>query len=325
VASLVCLPRGLSASQFVALRVSLGVYLAVYCLKRIPYAGELWGPGGMLADPNANMSSEYLLYPPLVFSSETAVQALLWVMTASGMLLALGVARRTAALVLWIGLIALVHRNNLTLNVGLPYLGWLLLAMLVPPLGEGSACRPRDVHWKMPSALLYGAWLLFGLTYTYAGLEKLGAEEWMQGSAFQFIAQQPVVYGWAASMLEASPTSLLEMLSWISVGLELVCLPLLFLAPTRAAAWVALTGLQLAVLATMDLFDLTVAVLLFHALLFDPSWLAFASRTYRDGRAWAAGQAPPASEQDPREESTRGESDDRAEPAAAVGSLAGPP
>jgi len=270
-------PEGLLRSHFLLLRAVLGVYLAAYFACRVPFAAELYGPAGMISDPSANVSSQYLPVLDAPFASEATAQILLLSFAVAGVLFALGIARRTCAILIWLGLMLLVHRNNLTLNIGLSYLGWLILATVLVPTGEGGVWPSRNSgsnrEWRFPRTLTYGAWLVFGLSYTFAGFEKIAQPEWLEGSALRHILQQPLSYSWASSLAEVAPETLLRAASWSALLCECACLGMIVIAPGRLCAWLSLTAMQLGILLSLDLYDLSLAVLLFHALIFDPSWL----------------------------------------------------
>lgn len=271
--SLLEAPQPLGPARFAAVRMALGIYLATHFAMLIPCAGELYGPAGMIGDPELNVSAYYLPSTPGIFASETTAKFFLATLTGLSVLFSAGRMRRAAAFVLWVGLILLLHRNNLTSNVSLSYVGWLLLATLIVPLGEGGAGARRDPTWKAPPALLVGAWALFGLTYSYSGWMKLQSAEWTSGSALSWISAQPLAIATTANLVSGLPDWALRCATWAALGAEILCAPLVLLAPTRALAWSAVTLMQVGLLGFLHLHDVTIAVLIFHLLLFDPSWI----------------------------------------------------
>jgi hypothetical protein len=170
-------------------------------------------------------------------------------------------------------LVVLLLRNNLTSNVSLPYIGWMLLATLAVPRGEAWTPWARSSEWRFPKALIAGAWVLFGVSYSFSGLDKLRALEWREGSALLYIAQQPITYAPATWTMQALPDWMLQVATWSALALEVACAPLALVAATRGPVWLGLTGMQICILATMQISEVTLGLLLFHALLLDPAWL----------------------------------------------------
>jgi len=276
--SWLALPQPLGARGFAALRIALGGYLVHHFVTQLPHAEELYGQHGVLPYPGLNPSTLYLPATPWIFDSAARIQALLVLLAGGALLLLLGVARRSMAVALWLGLVVLLHRNNLTTNIGLPYLGWLLLATALVPEGEAFAlARPRAearCDWRCPPLLVYGGWVVFGLSYSYAGWMKALAIEWSSGHALSLIAAQPIAYTMTATLVSDTPERVLELATWGTVAAELLCAPLVLFAPTRALVWCTLSLMQVGLLASLRLTELSLGVLLFHALLFDPSWIA---------------------------------------------------
>src|SRR5690606_28160381 len=109
-------------------------------------------------DAAANFTHGILPNPLTRWDSPAFAEAFLAALIGLSLLLALGCWRRGAALLLAYGSACLFNRNNLIANPSLPYLGVLLLLMVVIPAGEpwsvgasvrGSASR-RDRGWAMP-------------------------------------------------------------------------------------------------------------------------------------------------------------------------------
>ena len=264
--------HSMDAAGFALWRVAMGGFLAVHFAALLPYAPEIYGPEGVFPDASTNLSAGALPPTPWLFSSALATRATVGGLTLLSVGFALGFARRLAAVLIWAGLVMLLHRNNLTHNVSLPYLGWLLLASTLVPTGEGGGFSRRDPDWAFPKALLLGAWVVFGVSYTLGGWVKLQRPEWWTGDALGYVFERPITHAPVAYLASLLPEPTLRLASWGSAGLEGVAAAMILLPSTRLVAWWGLTGLQLGILATMDLAELSVAVLLFHLFLYDPTW-----------------------------------------------------
>ena len=69
------------------------------------------------------------------------------------------------------------------------------------------------------------------------------------------------------------PRVWLQIATWTSLAAELIFLPMSLGLTTRKVAWLAMSGLQIAILCVVNFADLTLAMLLAHLFTFDPRWL----------------------------------------------------
>jgi hypothetical protein len=255
--------------RFAAVRMLLGGYLAVEFLRLAPYAGELFGSEGML--PHAALSPTYPWFPDLLYRLDSPVFVRLFVLllAASSLLLAFGVARRPVALLLWYGWAALFHRNNLIEDPALFFIGWMLLAFAVVPPGESWRRGRGQPSWTFPAVLYWGALLILGAGYSVSGLHKLlHAPSWQDGRALELVLEGPLARdNLLVDVFLGLPDVLRRLSTWFVLGLELTALPLLLWSATRRVAWTGLVGMHLGVLLTVSFADLSLGMLVFHALL----------------------------------------------------------
>jgi predicted DCC family thiol-disulfide oxidoreductase YuxK len=266
--------RELSPTSAYGLRVFrfvFGMYLAYHCFDLVPVAGELFSAQGMIPDPG--LLPTYPWFPNLLFVCDSALSAQIFValLGVLGVALAGGFFPRMCALLLWYGLACLVTRNVFIRNPGLPYVGWMLLAL--------TFVRPiRDLGPKeeaLPRALYRGAWVLLALGYTISGLHKLGAPSWQDGSALLRLMDNPLsrptlVGDW----LRAAPPILLQVATYAALALEILFAPLSLWSRSRPWVWLAMIGMHLGIMLTVDFVDLTLGMLMMHAFTFDARWIA---------------------------------------------------
>jgi len=268
--------KPLGERHFAALRLALGVYLLTHFALLVPYAGELFGPAGML--PNAASLPSSGLFPNLLAgSTPNLARAVLVALTLVAALFSAGVYRRACAVLLWFGWATLFNRNPFINNPSIPYVGWLLLACAIVPneqpwrLPVPRARRP----WLPPRLLGPSAWLLLGLGYTLSGIHKLGSPSWLEGTALRHVLELPLARDTQLrTALLALPDAVFSGLSWAALLAELSALPLFSSSRLRPYAWCTLVAMQLGILCLLDFADLTLGMLLFHAFVFDPSWLS---------------------------------------------------
>jgi hypothetical protein len=150
--------RQISGRQFALFRVALGVYLAVHFAQLIPYGAELFSNQGMIGDARLNLTFGIFPNPLAIWDSPECVTTFLAGLTILSLVLAAGIFRRSAALLLWFGWACLFNRNNLIINPSLPYIGMLLLLSALVPLGENWSREKTRPGWRFPPRVYWAAW-----------------------------------------------------------------------------------------------------------------------------------------------------------------------
>ena len=126
----------ISAQQFALFRIALGTDPAIHFAQLIPYGAELFSHRGMLADARINLTAGIFPNPLAHWDSPACVTVFLGALTILSLALALGVYRRSAAILLWFGWACLFNRNNLIINPSIPYIG-----LALAPQRAGSSRR----------------------------------------------------------------------------------------------------------------------------------------------------------------------------------------
>lgn len=266
-----------SAPRFAAFRIAFGAYLAVWMGWLVPWAAELFGDGGLPGLPGAPASRLPLPAPLTGSLPDLAAPWLVAAMAALGVLVAAGVARRSAALLFWLGLVWLYDRNPALHNPSLAYVGWLCLALVLVPRGEPGSLGPADRRadrWHFPPGLFAGAWWILALAYTVSGLDKLGSDAWRDGDALRLALDLPWARpGLARDVVLSLPDGVLRLVTWAGLASELLFAPLAAFRLTRPWIWLAALGLHLGLLATMAFPQLSLGLVLAHAFTFDERWI----------------------------------------------------
>lgn len=242
----------------------MGIYLAVHFLHLLPWSFEVFGRNGLMKEPSLN--GTYFLFPNilnLLNSSELLVQMFLILLAIAALILASGRFVLGASLTLWYGWACLFNSNNLILNPTLPYIGWLLLAV-----GYMST-RPNHIHKEIYTV----AWFLLAVGYSVSGWAKLMSPSWQDGSALIKIINNPLARDYFfRDFLAALPPSLWKTLTWFTVGLELLFLPLSFFKSARFWIWTGMVALHLGILLVVSFADLTIGILIVHLFTIDYAW-----------------------------------------------------
>lgn len=259
--------------QFAFFRMIFGLYLLVHFLMLLPSASEIWSNSGFISDVKHNLT--YGVFPNIlyVFDTPLAITLFVSVMALLSFFVMIGFYRRTASLLLWYGWACLFHQNNLILNPGLPMVGWLLLALAIIPKGEGWGVEKAEDNWHMPTILYWGAWLIAGVAYTISGLDKAMAPSWQDGSAITHLLNNPLARDYfIRDFLLSTPELFRQILTWVTLSLEILFGLLVIFSKTRMLAWFMIMAMHLGILMVVDFPDLTLGVMMLHLFAFDGSW-----------------------------------------------------
>ncbi len=266
-------------------RICVGVQLAVHYARVFPFAATLYSDRGMLADPAANPVA-IALSPLHHLDSPWMIEAVVLGLVALAVAYAAGWWTRTTGVLLALGAAALWHRNMLTLNPSLPYLGFWLLAQAFarpnPPwsIDRWLARRPGGpAPWfgfaeRLPRDVLGALWVVYTVGYSFSGYTKLISPSWADGSAVARLLRGPIALdNPLAHAAAALPDPLLALATWGTVALELLAAPLALSRRLRPALWAALFGLHAGLLLLVGLQDISWGMLVTHLALFDARWL----------------------------------------------------
>ncbi len=265
--------KGISAPQFTVFRIVFGIYLTLHFVELLPYAAELFSRAGMLSDARLNFTWGILPNPLERWASPRFVTAFVAALAGLSVAFTLGYCRRFAALALWFGWACLFNRNNLISNPSLPYVGMLLLLSIIVPTGEPlSFCRKHD-NWTFPVGVYWTAWTLLALGYAFSGWTKLQSPSWVDGSGLAHVLNNPLARpGWARDAMLQFPDAL-QLLTWVTLALELLFLPLSFHRVGRLVGWATMCSLHIGIVLLIDFADLSAGMLMVHLFTFDRAWL----------------------------------------------------
>lgn len=263
-----------SPHQFALFRILLGTYLLIHFTCLVPYAPEMFSERGLIPDGFWNPTSSILPNILNYYDAPVFTQAFLVLLAVLSGLLILGWRRPWVAILLWYGWACLFNRNIFIGNPGLAFVGWILLALVVIPTGEPlSKGKETNPDWTFPKEVFYGAWILLALGYTFSGIHKLGSPSWVDGSALSHVLSNPLARDTALREGLMAMPGLLKIMTWGTLGLEILFAPLALFMKLRPWVWAAMVGLHLGIIGVIDFADLTAGILLFHLFTFDARWL----------------------------------------------------
>ena len=261
-------------SQFALFRIVFGIFLTWHFIALIPYGTELFSNEGIISE--ASLNPTYGLFPNHLYLWDTpfVVALTLGIAVLASITFTLGWARRISTIVLWFIVTALFHRNNLTSNPSLPYIGLILILTTLIPIGENFSLSKKNENWFMPKWTIPVATFLLALGYTFSGWTKLSSPSWIDGSAIAHVLNNPLARpGFFRDFLLSAPDGFLVFLTWGALLAELLYLPLSFHKKIRPWIWLALLGMHLGLILLIDFADLSMGMVMIHLFTFDPKWL----------------------------------------------------
>lgn len=267
-----------TGGQYSVYRALLGSYLIVHFLQLLPWVAELFSSQGMVSD--SVMSPLITAFPNILgfYDAPWFVMSLVISAVFASCLFLIGYKDKWAAIWVWFVLACLFGRNPLIANPALPYLGWMLLAHLfIPSAPYGSAAAIGRMNpagtWRMPQSVFVAAWAIMALTYTYSGYTKLLSPSWLAGDTLNLVLQNPLARDYfLRDLFLLLPDSVLGFITHAILWIEYLFLPLIFVPSLRRFMWEAMFVVQLGFLFLLNFPDLTVVMLLFHLLTYDPAW-----------------------------------------------------
>lgn len=266
--------------RLVLTRMFTGATLAVHYALLLPWAAATYGRGGVL--PTTRDNPFPLPASPLsMLDAPALVTALVLLLALVALAYAAGFFTRSADLLLWAGAAVLFHRNQLTLNPSLPYLGLWFLAQTFSPADppwslDRWLARRRGARFDhgadgLPRDVARVVWIASCVGYSFSGLTKLLSPSWARGDAIGLIVSSPIGRdGALGHALLALPAPWLAAMTWSVLLLELLSAPLALSRRVRPYLWGALLLMHVGLLLVLDIADISVPMIAFHLLTFDP-------------------------------------------------------
>ena len=256
-------------------RILLGIYLTFHFSQLISYAEELFG---------SDMPYDYKLAPtykilPNVLDYINASYFVI-LLTVVSVMFTFELYPRICAFVLWYGWAALFNRNPLIHNPGVPYVGWILLALMFVE-DKPNKVVFNTTNWflkriqkdSLPKRVFWSGWILLAAGYTASGLHKLvTSPSWVDGTALQYVLESCLARDNLFRNLLVQFPNFLKFSTWMSLFLEISFLPLGVFYYTRGIYWLSYIALHLGILMLINFTDLTIGVLMIHLFTFDWDW-----------------------------------------------------
>ncbi len=267
--------RTLTPSQFFALmRTLFGLWLVCHFFFLIPYGEELFSTSGIKVAGGALYLQEFL--SPL--RSPSGISILLILSVLYSLCFTLKIFRRTSALFLFFSWIFLFHQDLLSYNPGVPYVGWLLLAMtLIDSNEERFFWENKNPDFHFPPILFWGLWLVMALGHTASGIHKLlYSPLWREGRALVYVFDYPATRGdFFSGLYYQLPLLFQKILNWSVVIVE-SSFALAFILPKhRKILWYANLLMHIGILVFLKFAGLSIFMLIIHGFMIECGWFRF--------------------------------------------------
>ncbi|WP_018969279.1 DCC1-like thiol-disulfide oxidoreductase family protein [Rubritalea marina] len=263
-----------NSTAFSLFRILFGTYLLIHFAQLLPYAEELFSYSVIFSDTSPSPFQG--MWPnPLFSATPHLASAMVSLGCLASICIIVGRLRKTAAFYLWYLSTCLFTANPLISNPSQAYTGLLLIFLTLIPHGETWVLnRPESADWHFPSTIKKTAWLLLAIGYSFSGILKLSSPSWCDGSALAFVLENPLARpnGLRELMLSFPPVFLM-LLTWFTLALEILFLPLALIKQARPWLWLATVAMHIGIMCVIDFADLSCGMLLFHLFTFQRDWL----------------------------------------------------
>ncbi|MBS0625645.1 MAG: DUF393 domain-containing protein [Verrucomicrobia bacterium] len=268
-----------TGGQYSLYRFLFGIYLFIHFFQLLPWTPEIFSNQGML--PDSSLSPLIKLFPNILALSDAPAVPICMALFGIGasLFFMIGKWDKPAAALLWYILACFLGRNPLISNPSLPFVGWLLIAHLFIPKAPYGSLAAKDRldprgNWQMPPAIFLASWWVMSIAYSYSGLLKLSSPSWIDGTAFAYLLENPLVRcNWVREMLFGSPPFLLKWMTWGALALEIGFVLFALIKQTRLWIWGSMLAMHFGLLMLIDFADLTWGMIFLHFFTFNPSWV----------------------------------------------------
>ncbi len=179
--------------------------------------------------------------------------------------------RKLAATFFLVCLAIIVETNQSALRVMPGYAGWIFFMSLFVDDGEGCRLRraPANAGWTMPKEVQLATMVVLAGTFTYSGITKALNSFWIEGRAIEVFASNPRL-NWNFDFVKNMNPWISAALTYATLIVEVLFLPLYLLRRTRRLAWFSLVGLFLGILLVMRIYLVAIGILTLLIILYEP-------------------------------------------------------
>lgn len=239
-----------SARPLAAFRVAFGVICLEHLALLWPEATLWLSDAGYLVGGEAReMAGPFRWSPLQVWQSPAAIHAAMAATALAALAVAVGWRTRLASIALYLGLLAIHHRNLLTVSGADTLLLIAAFWLMLSPSGAALSldARRRARRGAPDAEPLIAPWaqrmlqLQLVIVYLGTGLSKAAGQAWASGTALHDVLSNRELRRWTLGLLDQP--DLINALTFGTVVLQFTLPLLLWFRPARP--WMILAGLTL--------------------------------------------------------------------------------
>ncbi len=258
----------ISARVFSSVRIATGIYAIWF------FTNLLFLPQQILFWPAAHYFSDLGLIIGS-FTTQWPLYLVIAIGAISGACLALGWNRRTASAIQWLMLTLVLAQAPLLFEVHHDYWSWLLILFVLLPPGEPRSPLHRlESSWQVSRSFYQAYWISLGASYSLSGVSKLASEWWQSGEILRsYFGAMSWAYYDMNPLLASLPLSAHRAFSAVVAWPEAFALPLVLSSKTRGWIWLVLTLGQVQMVLFSQINHISIMMVIFSVLGFDPQWI----------------------------------------------------
>ena len=232
-----------ATSPLALVRIAFGVVVLAWTIQMAPDANAFFADGGIA--PQAGFHAPAGSWGPLeLLSSPAAVALTLTILALASICLISGRRPRLAALLIFLGLLALERRNPFVFNSGDNLLRVIALVLALAPAGGAALASEQRSRWAL--RLLQ---VQLSVIYLAAASAKLTGSTWRDGTALAYALRLDDLERFALPAWLTASDPLTTALTYCTLGFEVLAGLLVW--SRRLRPWVL--GAGVAVHLTIDL------------------------------------------------------------------------
>jgi hypothetical protein len=156
------------------------------------------------------------------------------------------------------------------LNVISGYMGWILIANLFIPEGEGHLFSTRtssNSKWIFPVEIQYAIIVVLGFSFLFSGVTKLLSPFWLSGEALAILSEN-VRFNRSLGLSEFMHSQFGTAITYLTIVIEILFLPLYLYHKTRRLSWWLIFILFLGIVLLMRIYTVSLGLLIILTLLY---------------------------------------------------------
>jgi hypothetical protein len=236
-------------SSLALFRIAFGLLATAWTLTLIPDLSAFFGPAGILPDNTAHSIEQWGLLD--LSNSPHLLIAVFAATLASAIAVTIGLFTRVSAVVLWLGIVSLEHRDALVTNSGDGVVRMLAFFCMLAPAGAALSIdriRKSDSgdFWEFPKRSPWALRLIqiqISVGYLAAVWDKVHTAMWTNGTAVSYALRMDDVHRLATPAFVTQSVILVNILTYGTLALEFALGILVW--NRRARPWVLAMGVCL--------------------------------------------------------------------------------